>query len=88
MNTVSPDFAAVAGTAFGDVVGALLTAALLTAVAVLVASAIAWAVAAAMGSWQTVVKARTGVFVALGGAALTGAALSWGGWLLKLGNHL
>lgn len=88
MRTVHPDFDAVAGTAFDDVIGALLTAGLLTAAAVLVTSAIVWAVAASVGSWQTVAKARTGVLVALGGAVLTGAALSWGGWLLKLGNHL
>ena len=85
---VAPDFSAVAGTAFGDVIGALLTFALLTAVAVLIGSSIVWAVAASSGSWQTVSKARTGVLVALGGAALTGGALAWGGWLLTLGNHL
>ncbi|WP_125777996.1 DUF6112 family protein [Antribacter gilvus] len=88
MSAVRPDFSAVAGTGFGEVVGALLTFTLLTAVAVLIASAITWAVAASAGSWQTVAKARTGVLVALGGAALAGAALGWGTWLLKLGNHL
>lgn len=88
MNTVAPDFSAVAGTQLSDVVGALLTFALLTAVAVLIGSAIAWAVAASTGSWQTVAKARTGVLVALAGAALTGAALAWGSWLLHLGSRL
>ncbi|RPF21451.1 DUF6112 family protein [Myceligenerans xiligouense] len=88
MNPVAPDFSAVAGTPLSDVVGALLTFALLTAVAVLVGSATAWAVAASTGSWQTVAKARTGVLVALTGAALTGAALAWGGWLLDLGSRL
>lgn len=87
-NNVAPDFSAVAGTAFGDVIGALLTFALLTAVAVLIGSSIVWAVAALSGSWQTIAKARTGVLVALSGAALTGGALAWGEWLLTLGNHL
>jgi hypothetical protein len=88
VTAVAPDFSAVAGTAFGEVVGALLTFTLLTAAAVLIGSAIAWAVAASSGSWQSVAKARTGVLVALGGAALTGSALAWGGWLLQVGNQL
>lgn len=88
MTAVAPDFAAVTGTSFGSVLGALLTAGLLTAVAVLVASAIAWALAASSGSWQIVTKARLGVVVALGGAALTGAALAWTNWLLTTGTTL
>lgn len=88
MSTVAPDFSAVAGTPLGDVVGALLTFALLTAAAVLIGSATVWALAASTGAWQTVAKARTGVLAALAGAALTGAALAWGGWLLHLGSLL
>lgn len=88
MSAVGPDFSAVTGTGFGDVVGAVLTFALLTAVATLIGSALTWAIAASSGSWQIAGKARTGVLVALGGAVLTGGALAWGEWLLALGNQL
>ncbi|MFC8797100.1 DUF6112 family protein [Promicromonospora sp. NPDC057138] len=84
---VAPDFSAVTGTSFPDVLGALLPVALVTAVAVLMVSACVWAVAASMGSWQTVAKARIGVLVALGGAALSGAALAWLNWLLETGSR-
>ncbi|WP_454852193.1 DUF6112 family protein [Promicromonospora soli] len=84
---VAPDFSAVTGTSFPDVLGALLPVALVTAVAVLVVSALVWAVAASMGSWQTVAKARIGVLVALGGAALAGAGLAWLNWLLETGSR-
>jgi hypothetical protein len=84
---VAPDFSAVTGTSFPDVLGALLPVALVTAVAVLVVSAFVWAVAASMGSWQTVAKARVGVLVALSGAALAGAGLAWLNWLLETGSR-
>ena len=82
---VAPDFSAVTSTSFPEVLGALLPVALVTAVAVLVASAFVWAVAASLGSWQTVAKARVGVLVALGGAALAGAGIAWLNWLLTTG---
>ncbi|GAA1873906.1 DUF6112 family protein [Myceligenerans crystallogenes] len=88
MTPIGPDFAAVTGSGFGEVVGALLTYTLLTAVATLIGSGLTWAVAASLGSWQIVAKARTGVLVALGGAVLAGGTLAWGGWLLDLGNQL
>jgi hypothetical protein len=87
-NDVAPDFSAIAGTATPDVVGALLTIALVTAVAMLVVSAATWAVAASSGSWQIVGKARAGVLVALGGAALSGGALAWTNWLIHTGTQL
>ncbi|MGO1316496.1 MAG: DUF6112 family protein [Cellulomonadaceae bacterium] len=86
---VAPDFGAVAGANdLPRVVGALLTIGLITAVAMLLVSAIAWAIATGTGSWNTAMRARTGVLVALGGATLTGGALVWTNWLLDTGAAL
>lgn len=86
---VGPNFGAVNGS--GDlraIVGALLTYGLIIAVLMLVVCSATWALAAHSGSWHTAQKARTGLFVALCGAALTGAGLTWANWLLDLGAHL
>ncbi|WP_235537317.1 DUF6112 family protein [Nocardioides sp. Soil805] len=86
---VGPDFGAVG--AAGDlraIVGALLTYGLVIAVLMLVVSAIAWAMASSSGGWHTAQKAKLGCFVAIGGATLTGAALTWANWLLDIGPHL
>lgn len=86
---VGPDFGAVSGN--GDlraIVGALLTYGLIVAVLMLVICSATWALASHSGSWHTAQKAKTGVFVALGGATLTGAALTWANWLLGIGAHL
>lgn len=86
---VGPDFGGVGGS--GDlrlIVGALLTYGLIVAVLMLVISAATWAVASSSGSWHTAQKAKLGCFVAIGGAALTGAALTWANWLLAIGPHL
>lgn len=86
---VGPDFGAVGGS--GDlraIVGALLTYGLIVAVLMLVISATTWAIASSSGSWHTAQKAKLGCFVAVGGAALTGAALTWANWLLDIGPHL
>lgn len=88
MRAVVPDFGAVTSSGIGDVVGALLTVALIVAVALLIVCAVAWAVAVGTGAWQATTRARTGVLVALGGAALTGGALAWTNWLLDTGAHL
>ncbi|GAB4086382.1 hypothetical protein GCM10028784_30120 [Myceligenerans cantabricum] len=85
---VAPDFRAVGGTEFSEVVGALLTYGLLTSVVMLVACAAGWALGAAAGDWQSTTRARAGVLVALGGAVLTGGALAWTGWLIDLGSRL
>ncbi|QAY63539.1 hypothetical protein ET495_10090 [Xylanimonas allomyrinae] len=89
MRTVTPDFGAVA--AAGDlsaVIGALLTIALTVAVATLIVCSVTWAIAAGTGAWQVTARARTGVLVALGGAALSGGGLAWLNWLLNTGAHL
>lgn len=86
---VGPDFGAVGGS--GDlrlIVGALLTYGLIIAVLMLVVSATTWAIASSSGSWHTVQKAKLGCLVAIGGATLTGAALTWANWLLDIGPHL
>ena len=87
--TVGPDFGAVGGS--GDlraIVGALLTYGLLIAVLMLIVCSATWALTSHSGSWHTAQKAKTGVFVAIGGAVLTGAALTWANWLLGIGAHL
>ena len=86
---VGPDFGAVGGAGdLSSVVGALLTYGLIVAVLMLIVSATTWAIASSSGSWHTAQKAKLGCFVAIGGAALTGAALTWANWLLDIGPHL
>jgi len=86
---VAPDFGAVAAaTALPDVVGSLLTIALVTAVGLLIVCAVTWAIASGSGAWHTAARARSGVLVAVGGAALTGGALAWTNYLLDVGAHL
>lgn len=86
---VFPDFGAVG--ASGDlrsVVGALLTFVLVIAVLMLIVCAIVWAVASAQGNYQAATKARTGLWVAVGAAALAGAGVAWVNFLLDLGSTL
>jgi hypothetical protein len=86
---VGPNFSAVGGSAvLRSIVGALLTYGLIIAVLMLIVSATTWAIASGSGSWHTAQKAKLGCFVALGGATLTGAALTWANWLLGIGAHL
>lgn len=88
-NAVSPDFGAVNGASgFRLIAGALLTYSMIIAVLMLVVCSATWALASHSGSWQTAQKAKAGLFVALGAAVLTGAALAWANWLLALGAHL
>ena len=86
---VGPDFGAVGGSAdLRQIVGALLTYGLVIAVLMVVACGATWAIASSSGSWQAAGKAKTGLFVAFGGAALTGGALAWANWLLDVGASL
>lgn len=88
-NNVGPNFSAVGGSGeLRSIVGALLTYGLIVAVLVLIVSGATWAIASGSGSWHTAQKAKVGCLVALGGAALTGAALAWANWLLGIGAHL
>jgi len=54
----------------------------------LIVSAIVWAIAAANGNYSSAGKARTGVLVALGAAALAGSGVAWMNWLINLGQQL
>lgn len=86
---VFPDFNSIGG--IGDlksVIGALLTFVLITAVLMLIVSAIIWAIASSNGNYAAAGKGRTGVLVALGAAALAGAAVTWMNWLISLGARL
>lgn len=86
---VGPDFGAVGGSSqLRAIVGALLTYGLITAVLMVVICAATWAIGSANGSWQTASKGKIGLFVALGGAVLTGGALAWANWLLDVGATL
>jgi hypothetical protein len=86
---VGPDFGAV-GTSdsLRRIVGALLTYGLLIAVLMLITCGTAWAIASANGNWNSASRAKAGLFVAGGGAVLTGGALAWANWLLGVGASL
>ena len=86
---VGPDFGAVGGPSqLRAIVGALLTYGLVVAVLMVIVCAASWAIGSAHGSWQTASRAKVGLFVALGGAVLTGGALAWANWLLGVGASL
>jgi len=53
-----------------------------------IVSAVAWALATAHGNYHSVAKARAGVLVAVGAAALAGAGVAWMNFLLHLGSTL
>lgn len=87
--TVGPDFGAVGGSSqLRQIVGALLTYGLITSVLMVVVCAATWAVGSTNGSWQSASKGKVGLFVAVGGAVLTGGALAWANWLLDVGAAL
>ena len=86
---VGPDFGAVGGSSqLRAIVGALLTYGLIVAVLMVIVCAAMWAFGSSQGSWQTASKGKIGLFVALGGAVLTGGALAWANWLLGVGASL
>ena len=86
---VGPDFGAVGGSSqLRQIVGALLTYSLIVSVLLVVACAATWALSSANGSWQSATRAKTGLFVALGGAVVTGGALAWANWLIGVGAGL
>ena len=86
---VFPDFGGVGGAAdLREVVGALLMFVLVTGVLMLVVCALIWAIASSSGNYQAATKARTGLFVAVGAAALAGAGVAWLNFLLDVGTQL
>lgn len=87
--TVYPNFGGVGGEAtLEQVVGALLMITLIVAVLMLIICAITWAISSSHGNLAAATKARAGVFVSLGGAALCGAAMAWLNFLLQIGTAL
>lgn len=89
LTAVYPNIGAVGGqSTLAAVIGALLTIVLIVACLMLIVCAAAWALAAAQGNYQSVAKARTGVLVAVGTAALAGGGVAWMNFLLHLGSTL
>jgi hypothetical protein len=70
------------------VIGALMTIVLVVAVLMIVVCAATWAIASAHGNYQTATKARTGLLVAIGTAAMDGAGIAWLNFLLNVGPTL
>ncbi|WP_337007308.1 MULTISPECIES: DUF6112 family protein [unclassified Microbacterium] len=86
---VFPDFGAVGASGeLATVIGALLTIILIASVLTLIVSAIVWAIASSTGNPYMAQKARIGVFVAIGTAALAGAGIAWTNFLLTFGDRI
>ncbi len=85
---VFPDFGGVGGAGqLRAIVGALLMFVLIVAVLMLIVSAIVWAIASAHGNYQAAGKARAGLWVSVGAAALAGAGVAWVNFLLDVGTR-
>ncbi len=86
---IFPDFGAVGGAQeLRSIVGALLMFVLIIAVLMMIISAVTWALASANGHVQTATRARIGVWVACGAAALAGVGVAWVNFLLGVGSSL
>ena len=86
---VFPDFGGVGGaTGLRTIVGALLMFVLIIAVLMLIVCAIIWVIASSSGNYQATTRARIGLFVAIGTAALAGAGVAWVNFLLGVGSQL
>lgn len=86
---IFPDFGAVGGAAeLRSIAGALLTLVLIVAVLMMIISGITWALASANGHFQIAMRARIGLWVACGAAALAGVGVSWINFLLDVGTRV
>ena len=86
---VFPDFGGVGGDDdLRAIVGTLLMFVLIIAVLALIVCAIIWAVASSSGNYQAATRARIGLFVAIGTAALAGSGVAWVNFLLGVGSQL
>ena len=86
---IFPDFGAVGGAAeLQSIAGALLTFVLIVAVLMMIISGITWALASANGHFQIATRARLGLWVACGAAALAGAGVAWINFLLSVGTAI
>jgi hypothetical protein len=54
----------------------------------MIITGVTWALASASGNFQTAVRARTGLWVACGAAALAGAGVAWVNFLIDIGSTL
>lgn len=83
---IFPDFGAVGGAAeLESIAGALLTFVLIVAVLMMIVSGVTWALAFANGHVQTATRARVGIWVACGAAAIAGSGVALMNFLLDVG---
>ena len=86
---IFPDFGAVGGVAqLRDVVGAMLMFVLITATLMLIVCGVTWAIASSNGHFQSASRARIGLWVSCGAAALAGAGVALVNFLLDVGTGL
>ena len=86
---VFPDFGGVGGVDdLRAIVGTLLMFVLIIAVLMLIVCAIIWVIASSSGNYQAATRARIGLFVAIGTAALAGSGVAWANFLLNIGTGL
>jgi hypothetical protein len=86
---VYPNFGAVGGAGqLASIIGALLTIILVVAVLMLIVCAVTWAVAGSHGNVHAASRAKAGVWIAVGSAALAGAGVTWVNYLLHVGSTL
>lgn len=86
---VFPDFGAVGGASdLRAIVGALLMYVLIFAALAILVCAVRWAIASSSGNYQSAVRSRAGLFVAVGAATLAGAGVAWMNFLIGIGQQL
>lgn len=86
---VYPNLGGVGGSGqLGSIVGALLTVVLILAVLMMVVCSATWAISSSHGNVRSASNARTGLWVAVGTAALAGAGVAWVNFLIHLGSTL
>lgn len=86
---VFPDFGSLGGIAdLKVVIGAMLTVILAISVLMIIVGAIIWAFGSSTGNPNMSSKGRTGVFVALAAATLSGLGVAWINWLIGIGSQL
>ncbi|WP_404434237.1 DUF6112 family protein [Microbacterium lacus] len=88
-SAVFPNFGAVGGAGeLRELIGALLMVTLIAAVLMLIVCAVAWSLASSNGQYQSASRARIGVWVSIGTAAVAGVGVAWLNFLLDLGSSI
>ncbi len=86
---VFPDFGAVAAAGqLREIIGALLMVVLIAAVLMLIVCTVAWTLTSSNGHYQAASRARVGIWVSVGSAAVAGAGVAWLNFLIDLGSAL